>query len=447
MRATISGGLSCGGVVERAYRGYLAAAIDIAVDNCGGCGRSLRDVHRSVLHQAELLALGPLTVEVNALTAAEHIANTVCTGAQLREVADGAARNVNGDVAVCGRTCSVWVVTFCYQLAIVSSSLCSEIGAYSSHTSAAEDGAEYLGILRDVDAYVAADSTCREGQGGETTSAAEDVAIDAGGTECADESIALDSGADIAQDVTILTAAKDAAEDDGYTVHDDFGRSYIGPSVEQNARVAHTGAKDVAVDGTCLNASNGTWNTDRTGLHHNLTLAKHIGNLVTAIDVGKDVSASDFYQGVADYAACRTTPQTRTVRIVAATAAKDVAVVAMTVTAWLAASLRIISRCPMIVVIHITAPFSTERPCIALMERRNGCVDISYNAGLDGIDGSSPLGICIGRIPVVNITIVLVVARTYLAALDLHMSIAQHLSVLRAAIDRSGNKSATDLQM
>ena len=81
------------------------------------------------------------------------------------------------------------------------------------------------------------------------------------------------------------------------------------------------------------------------------------------------------------------------------------------------------------------------------MERLNGCVDISYNARLDGIDGSCPLGICIGRIPMVNITSVLVVARTYLTAFYLYMSIAQHLSVLRAAIDRSGNKSATNLQM
>ena len=82
------------------------------------------------------------------------------------------------------------------------------------------------------------------------------------------------------------------------------------------------------------------------------------------------------------------------------------------------------------------------------MEWCNGCVDISYNAGLNGIDSRGPLGICIGRIPVIDITAVLVVAGTYLSALYLYVCIAQHLSVLGAAIDRSGNKSIiTDYQM
>ena len=166
-----------------------------------------------------------------------------------------------------GRTCSVWVLTFCYQLAIVGIGLKSEVDAYSGHTSATEDGAEDLGSLGDIDCYVAADGTCREGQSREATTATEDVAVYTRRTECTDKGIALDSGADIAQNVTILTTTEDRAEDDSITTDDDFCRAYIGPAIEEDARVAHAGAEDVTVDRTSLDARNGTGHANGTAPH------------------------------------------------------------------------------------------------------------------------------------------------------------------------------------
>ena len=54
-------------------------------------------------------------------------------------------------------------------------------------------------------------------------------------------------------------------------------------------------------------------------------MSDDIGNLIAAIDIGKDMAAGNLNISVSAHAACRTAPLAGSIRIISAAAAEDVA--------------------------------------------------------------------------------------------------------------------------
>ena len=99
-----------------------------------------------------------------------------------------------------------------------------------------------------------------------------------------------------------------------------------------------------------------------------------------------------------------------------------------------------------IIVIYVAVSFVAERPGIAYVETCG--VIIGERTILDLVDGRIPIRFVIWIVPMMYVGVVLVMSNADLAAHDLHMGVAEHLSVLGAAIDGGGDeRRAADFQI
>ena len=120
------------------------------------------------------------------------------------------------------------------------------------------------------------------------------------------------------------------------------GILHVGLLVEEYAWVTLAATEEVAGHGVGGNLTQSAGHTDCSARHHNGTytgridiIITNVRHLVTAIDVGQDVSTGDFYPNVAAYGTGPVVPFTRTVRIFTAATAEHVAVVGVSVaTGW-----------------------------------------------------------------------------------------------------------------
>ena len=166
---------------------------------------------------------------------------------EFAEVADGAAGDVEGDIAV---------VVAVLQLAIMGVTHGHKVGAHRGQTAAAVDGAEHGGSHRsarhgavvDIDFDVAADGAGRVGRAAESAAAAEDIAVDIRGAPGAYPGSAVDGHLGVAQHVTILAAAEDGTEDKA-TANFHVDILHIGTQIELGTLVTLTGTEEVAGNG------------------------------------------------------------------------------------------------------------------------------------------------------------------------------------------------------
>ena len=109
-------------------------------------------------------------------------------------------------------------------------------------------------------------------------------------------------------------------------LHSNDGMIDVSLFVEEYALVALTGTEDIAGKRMGQNLLVGTWYANRTGCHGDAGCTGHVGGLVTAIDVGQDVSARNLYPRVTTDETCRAEIFCRSIRNSTAAAAKDVAI-------------------------------------------------------------------------------------------------------------------------
>ena len=407
------------GVVE--HQAELAAAKHVALDD----GRAA-DVDIGELHLPQdgpfLVDGGAIELGQTAHRAAEHVAAVAASffevgvaAMQLRliVVADGAARDVDGDVAV-GFGFRIGL-----EIAINGVEHAREADAYRGQTSAAINGAEH-GAAADVERDVAAHRACGDGLAREATTTAKHVAVEVGIAPCADEGSVvsifqiIDVHRNVAEHMAVLAAAEDGAEEEGRAANVDFGFAHVGPSVEQGARVALAAAEEVAGDGVRRNRVQGARHAKGAARHGDGGPAAHVGHLVAAIDGGENVTACDFHRGVAIHLTCRAPPYVRSDGIVARAAAEHVAEKRVAVRAGFLISIFINkgverkARCPI-------------TPVVALMETCD--IVSSEGAVLDFSYHRIPLVFSIRFVPVVG-AVLFVIARTNLSVTDFHLGVA-----------------------
>ena len=386
------------------HRAELAAAIHIAFDD----GIAV-DGQVGFLHLAQV---GPQGVDggvVKVFESAHGAGKHVAARGVLAEigvinrlvvVTDGAARDVDGDMAV--RLGFIIIK----QLAIPWISGCNEPGAHRGQTTAAVDGAEH-GAAADGHIDVAYHHACGEGVAREATTAAKHVAIHVGTAPSADEGgLALSLThihCHIAKHVAVFAAAKDGAED-GAARDAHFHFAHVGPSVELGAGVAHACAEEVAGDGVRGNGFQGARHTQGAAAHLDGAFAFHVGNLIAAIDGSEDVASRDFNMGVAVHLTSRATPHAGRNGIVARAAAKHVAEERVAVGALQGCGIIVGIVLNIIRVIRVFLRISKdvvniirgrEGPGIALVELSGCSINIGFNARLHRCDGIIPCIFCI----------------------------------------------------
>ena len=375
-------------------------------------------------------------------------------------VTDGAALDVDRDDTIVVAIPHVTIVRIGLS---IGKGRCGKLSAHRSHTTATVDGAEHFAAF-DIEGDVAAHHTGGEGVAREATTAAEHVAVNiriAPGTDV-DVSIRLfDGEIHIVQHVAILAATEHGAEDGAAgDVH--FNIIHEGPSVEQDARVAHACAEEVAGDGVSGDGVEGTGHAQGAALHVDGTLTLDVGDLVTAIDAGEDMTTIDVDGGVAVHLTGGASPDARRHGIETATATEHVTEVRVSVGTLCGTALGIISVSELIVNIIMDFVFcvlNAVRPGVALMElsgdgvdgvrifglySRNGCLpQMIFTYGIDGIPVMDPY----------SSFFALIVTNTDLTAVNIHHGVVQNQTVFAAAIDGGRDErrmvivSAIDRQM
>ena len=324
---------------------HLAATINVTLDGAAGDG------HRGLLDASQRgpqgVDSGLVHVEDTAHSTSEDVAALgvyqFLVGIELGEaqgagglvdkgvgwiidilvvVADDAAGDVNGDVAVVGTLPHLTIV------------LClggrHKPGAHGGQTATAVNGAQH-GTAFDIDGDVATHDTCRESFAAESTAAAEDIAIDIGGAKGADFGVgATDSHRGVAEDVTVLAATEDGAVNPA-SGDIDRGAGDLSPGVEEDALVALATTEEVAGDRVVVNLVKGAGHAKGSAAHVDSTIALDVGKLVATIGAGEDMAACDVELRVAVDDTCRLQPFTRNIGEVSRTATEDVAVEGMAV--------------------------------------------------------------------------------------------------------------------
>ena len=199
----------------------------------------------------------------------------------------------------------------------------------------------------------------------------------------------------ITNDVTILTATEHRTINFCSARYINRGSAHIGPCIEEHTLVALTSTEHVANDRIKINLFLSTWYANGTTRYVDGTSAcafflkcccrlaiatqrirTHIGILISAINTGQDVSASDIHLGITCYRTCCTMPFSSSKRNNTTATAKHVTIICMAVCGYWCTTLRrlckfsiiiifIISRIQMcrILVIRLTCGYLVIRPC------------------------------------------------------------------------------------
>ena len=157
--------------------------------------------------------------------------------------------------------------------------------------------------------------------------------------------------------MAFLAAAEDGAEE-GAAGDVDFHFIHIGPSVEQDTRVTHACAEEVASDRVRRNLSEGARHAQGTATHVDCTFAENIGHLITTIHIGEDVAARDVDGGIALHHTSRATPNGTVSyripeRIVTRAAAKHIAEEAVAIGALRGTAFGVVSSGVSVDIVHI----------------------------------------------------------------------------------------------
>ena len=251
-------------------------------------------------------------------------------------------------------SCAVILLVVSHHLAIARNSFIEQSVAHRTQTTTAIDRAKHC-TTRDFQSYATSHVTGRVGITAETTTATKDVTIHVGGTPstnlrtnrdrilwvCIIHSI-LNIHRHITQHVTILTATEGRAIYPSardiylYIVH-------IGLFVEQYTWVTLTTTEQIASNRVSSNLTKRTRHTDSTTRHIDSTLTCHIGQFVSSIDIGQDMSALDIHYGVATHITSLPVPFTCSVWEVTRAATKDIAIEGTSVITYSTTSLGFIT--------------------------------------------------------------------------------------------------------
>ena len=206
----VDGGIAC-------QRAHLCTAVNVALNGsardadygvlglCHVCpvgekGRSVKSIETSHASGKDVAALG-VGQSVTIVEGREgHLALVRSTGVGhvFIVVADGAARDVDGDVAM-GDAFRHYVgvvgsddlfVSVGNLLAIVGMVVGHKVGAHRAQTTSAVDAAKHCAPLN-IYSYISAHSPCRQCVTAEATAGTEHVSVNIGGTPCANDGIGL----------------------------------------------------------------------------------------------------------------------------------------------------------------------------------------------------------------------------------------------------------------
>ena len=352
--------------------------------------------------------------------------------------------------------------------------VCEE-STHRCQTAAAIEGAEH-GAIIDVHCHISTYGTGCLRFTGEATTTTEHVAIHVGGSRGTDDEASItifdsrtactkgqstaDVGHSIAHDVTILTTTERRAIDTGIAGDVYFCLSDIGPGVEGYALVALACAEEVTGHRVCCNLRQGAGYTKGAARHVDgtfscsglryqwltigvLVVSTHVGQLITTIDAGKDVSASDVHHGVATDRTCVAVPFAWLVRNDAATAAEHVAIEGVTILAFFFSTVGIFFIGVIIIIILVVCRVLIFRIRVVRRCVRLDIVPVStlsqgfgilrtivcpFSCSIRTID--TLIGCCVESV-------------TNLAALNLHISVRTNMAVLTAAIDGAFDKGVS----
>ena len=252
--------------------------------------------------------------------------------------------------------------------------------------------------------------------------------------------------------MTVLTTTEGRAVDTGTTGDVDLCLAHVGPFVKSDTRITLTGPEYVAGHGMIGNVLFCARYADRATRHVDDTLARsrkksaitcivvctHVSMLVTAIDAGQDMTASDIHPGISTYGTSLTVPFARSIRHDTTSATKHVAVIGVAILGYIGTTISIICFCTFLIIIIpnltvnrflifsirvvrrivfcIIFPVSTFCPT---------CLDVLCNCG--------PIRIFSQRLSRRRVK-----SCTYLAVTsNRHMSIVLHVSAQASAIDRT----------
>ena len=220
--------------------------------------------------------------------------------------------------------------------------------AHGTQTATAVDGAKH-GTAINVDIDAAAHVTGRIGVTGKAATAAEDITVYVAGTPGANQRCVADVHIHIAHHVTVLTAAEYRAVD--ATTRDvHYYPIDISLLVEEHTLVTLTCAEEVAGHRMSSNLSQRAGNAERgraaeadgSSSGRGIFFLAHIGQLITTIDVGQNMTTGDGDGRVAAYGTSLKVPFAWCIRIFTTTTAKDVTIERVAVVAYSTTALRII---------------------------------------------------------------------------------------------------------